>query len=185
MDLIDFCKHPPKKITRDNIFDYTNLDFSSKLWPFANTPNCIYRDTQIVNHICDNIIDINVIPTDSQYCLLSKVGEMSHIEYLEMIDSYILENIKINIKCVINSGYCLYNYKQPDFCAIYLIKKKQTKYANKQQHIKNLVIDNPNYFPKNIIKYNHLLVPLLWALKYQKIFPKVLIQHKIIPFVYT
>lgn len=144
MDLIDFCKFPPKEITPDNIFDYTNLDFSSELWPRGRSS--LYTNQKMVKHICDHVIDIHAVPKGAAWCLFVKV-----------------DDIQENAECVINSGYYL------DKVSVVTVSvAKYAKYENHQKYIKELVIDNPNYYPKNIIKYNYMLILLLWIMKYQK-----------------
>ena len=174
MDLIDFCKFPPEKITADNIFNYTNLDFSSSLWPIAGFK--FYEDPRIIKYICDNITDIHAIPKNSDCCLISKI-------------LYIFRtNNKVNLEYVINSGYYLHKCTPLSSSFIrdkLLLSTYKNKYMERQQYIKEVVIDDQNYYPKNIIKYNYILVLLLWIMKYQNVISNVLIKHKIIPFVYT
>lgn len=181
MNLIDFCKYPPNEVVAANsILNYTNLDFSIDVWPQKNFSgnDSIYNDITILKHICDNIIDIHVTPQNSTYCLLSKAGD-----YYNTLDD---SKYKLCIEYVINSGYYLYLFKRPRL--LYngaLLDSYVDKYKNHQKYVKDLVLDNNNYYPKNIIKYNDKLILLLWILKYQNILPKVLINHTITPFVYT
>ena len=173
MNLIDFCKFPPKEITSDNIFNYTNLDFSSELWPFTGACSShFYGNSTIIKHICDNIIDIHAAPINSGFCLVTKI-------------TYFMANGKTSLKYTIDSGYYLYKHTRSSFIDVRLLKKYKKTYGDHQKYIKELVIDNPNYYPKNIIKYNYMLILLLWTLKYQKKVANVLFRHKIIPFVYT
>lgn len=171
---INFCKHPPKEITAGNVFNYTNLDFTSDLWPI--TGHEFYDNPHVIKHICNNVIDIHAKPKKSSCCLISKILCVDRT------------SVKVNLEYVINSGYYLRKYISLAFVAVNnkpLIWQYRNKYMGHQQYIKELVIGNPNYYPKNIINYNYMLVILLWLMKYQKMVPNVLVKHKIIPFVYS
>lgn len=182
MELIDFCKHPPECVTIKNVFNYTNFDFTHKAWPINNyytnsdpeTSDSIYINIHSIKHICNNIINIYASNELSFNLFLRACWSIGNI-VLTKSAQYIIDN-----KYYLHSGeHNCYNGLIIDF------SKTLIQYANQQQYIKSLVIDNPNYFPKNIIKHNDMLCILMWTFKYQKIFPKLLFKHKIIPSVYS
>lgn len=208
MNLIDFCKCPPKEITKDNILNYTNLDFSSTLWPKAGdyrSKNNMYVYPHIIKHICNNIIDIHTKPMNSDYCLISKAAYTAHTVYYSNNDKANIGTIiETNVEHIINSGYYLPKYEKPitmDNKDVLPINKFIKKYSGHQQYVRNLWIPNyesnntiNSYYPKNIIKYNYILILLLLIMKYKPNvlvkggiprLPNILIKHKIMLFIYS
>jgi hypothetical protein len=179
MDLIDFCTNPPNKISKNNILQYTNIDFSNSIMPGVyGFPD--FYDDDTIKHLTNHIIDIYAYPFGQSYSMLFKVLLINN----KSKDIKGIYEINNNIIYIINNRYYLYNCTLEEY--YYLIKSPELhKYANYQKYVKSLVIDNNKYFPKNIVKYGDLLLPLLYIIKHQKILPKVLINHKIIPYIYS
>ena len=179
MSLIDFCVANPSINNRDNILKYTNIDFNFGYWPGANcrTGKLIYDDLTVIKHLMKHAVNIYNFSYNHQYTIFFKCFWLNdwHIS-----DSTIY---------MINKGYYLYNVNKEEEKSI--VQFKLYKYAEQQKYIKDLKFDK-NYYPKNVIKYQYMLVLLMWIIKYHKIsskhglhLPTVIIKHIIIPLIYS
>ena len=147
------------------IVKYTNIDFGAVTWP--NAGDNIYKNTQIMKHLCNNIKDINArekYPNEHGYTLFQKTWTLNLNP--RIIDMIIDTGANITLY---NNSHAMYRSKK--------LREKIKNIKNLQLYLQKI---NPNNIYKNTSLNLDFIIILLWTLKHQKKIPNVVFKNKII-----
>ena len=160
----------------ETIIKCRNINFGYTNWIYLDSS--FYDEENYMEHIIDNIIDINVDDNADmgQYSLFVKI---IHYSRNPLVIHYMFNNGYVNYSCFENYfGKLCYTYhksyckccphKQFDKLVNYLTKISLNKFKG--------------YY--NIEKYYDMMTTMLLILKTQRLLPTAVVKHLIIPFVY-
>ena len=153
-----------------NILKCKNIDFGHVLWPDAYYSD-FYSDYQLISHIIDNIIGVNVRDNN---CVTrtTLLGKICYGEIIKSILSYIL-----------NNGY-LGNLSFEIVNNIFDIDNDIYTQSNKLSNYLTIVSFNRFKGYYNLEKYYYITHTMLLVMKAQHVLPRTIIKHLIIPFIY-
>ena len=177
--------HPLSSIDIPLILQCKNIDFGHVSWPHYATRD-YYDNKQLMYHVIDNIVDINIRDENLEYrlSLLSKICTT---------DTYVnddIYNYVMNNGCVNNLTFILFKKCEGNHIAKY---DSTIRFGNLVSYLTRVSFDRfRGYY--NIEKYYYMIHTMLLVMKAQQMvsvkgqvwysLPNTIIKHLIIPFIY-
>ena len=173
----------------DTIMKCKNIDFGHVTWPSS-----FFNDTDVICHIVDNIVDVNVVEHTSKICYSYTLLQNIY-NYVRDNQSIIYNWDMIGIYYLLNNGHVNEDtfVFMDNYGYIYETNNPLTKILNQYKcFVEYLVNLSMNKFTRfyNVEKYYDTCVIVLLVIKrYQKLgtnkwLPTSIIKHLILPFIY-
>ena len=154
-----------------------NIDFGHTNWLNFNQYR-YYNDVNLMTHIIDNILDINIPDNGIQSCYTYAIT----LVYYNYDDSWLINRMFDNggVTCDMLDTCCESDYVHKQ-CVYHL-----RAHRKHMQLVKYLTDVSLNRFTKyyNLSKYYYVIHVMMLVIKVQKRVPNIIIKHLIIQFVY-
>ena len=166
-------------ITDDDIptlMQCTNIKYSHTNWTYG-----IFRDIKVVQHVVDNIVDVNDPEYGSDMCtLLYNILCLNYINCTRDHSNvkYILNNGYINKDTISRINNCSGRLLQSS-----IISSNISTVGKLIDYLTDVSLDKFTRF-NNVEKYYYMIHTMLLIMKKQHLVPPRIVKHLIIPFVY-
>ena len=164
----------------NDILNCKNIDFNHCEWTYN-----VLSNYTVLCHIVDNIVNINA----NEYIL----NKLSHVPHISHISRTLLRNIteivtrdNTNIKLInyiLNNGHVTSDTLDVRNICGYQTEIMLRKYANLVIYLTKVSLSKFTGF-YNIEKYYYMINTMLLILNTQKVLPKNIVKHVIVPFIY-